>query len=133
MNSLVSADWLKENLNDVVVLDASYYLATMGKDADEEFRNLHIPGAQRWNIDEIADKTSTLKHMMPEPKVVAQAAGARGIGRETPVVVYDQLGMFSAARVWLTLQTIGHPQVALLDGGLPAWSGETASGDAAAV
>lgn len=133
MNSLVSAEWLQKNLSNVVVLDASYYLASMGKDADDEFKKSHIPGAQRWNIDEIADKTSTLKHMMPQPSVVADAAGARGISRDTPVVVYDQLGMFSAARVWLTLRTIGHPDVSLLDGGLPAWQGELESGEAACV
>ncbi|MEM7257046.1 MAG: sulfurtransferase, partial [Pseudomonadota bacterium] len=133
MNSLISAGWLEENLDQVVVLDASYYLAAMGKDADEEFTRAHIPGAQRWNIDEIADKSSSLKHMMPPPQVVAQAAGARGIDRQTQVVVYDQLGMFSAARVWLALRTIGHPHVALLDGGLPAWQAGTASGAADAV
>ena len=133
MNSLVSADWLAANLDQVVVLDGSYYLATMGKNADEEFRRGHIPGAQRWDIDVIADTSSDLKHMMPSPGVVARAAGARGISKETQVVVYDQLGMFSAARVWLTLKTIGHENVALLDGGLPSWRGELASGDAAAA
>jgi len=133
LNPLVSSAWLQENLTDVVVLDGSYYLATMGKDADEEFAKAHIPGAQRWNIDEIADKSSSLKHMMPSPRVIAEAAGALGVGRETKVVVYDQLGMFSAARVWLTLKTIGHPAVALLDGGLPAWRGDAATGTADAV
>lgn len=130
MNSLVSQDWLQKNLSDVVVVDATYYLSTMGKNAEEDFVKAHIPGAQRWNIDVIADTTSTLKHMMPEPHVVAEAAGSCGIGRDTRVVVYDQLGMFSAARVWLTLKTIGHPQIALLDGGLPAWQGDTVAGDA---
>lgn len=133
MNSLVSAAWLQEYLRDVAVVDATYYLATMGKNADEDFAKAHIPGAQRWNIDVIADTTSNLKHMMPEPRVVAEAAGDLGIGRDTKVVVYDQLGMFSAARVWLTLKTIGHPQVALLDGGLPAWAGVTVKGAAETV
>lgn len=130
MNSLVSADWLAANLDQVVVLDGSYYLATMGKDADNEFRKGHIPGALRWDIDAIADHDSTLKHMMPAAAVVAQAAAERGIARDTPVVVYDQLGMFSAARVWLTLKTIGHDQVSLLDGGLPCWRGVLATGEA---
>jgi thiosulfate/3-mercaptopyruvate sulfurtransferase len=133
MESLVTADWLQQNLAEVVVLDGSYYLAVMGKDADAVFAEGHIPGAQRWNIDEIADRTSPLKHMMPAPQVIAEAAAERGITRDTPVVVYDQLGMFSAARVWLALQTIGHPQVALLDGGLPAWRGEIQTGAAAPV
>ncbi len=126
--SLVSAQWLQQHLDDVVVLDGSYYLSTMGKDADAEFIDGHIPGAQRWDIDQIADKTSGLKHMMPAASVIAKAAGERGIDQSTRVVVYDQLGMFSAARVWLALKSIGHQQVALLDGGLPAWRGKLAKG-----
>lgn len=126
--SLVSAEWLQQHIDAVVVLDGSYYLSTMGKDADAEFNEGHIPGAQRWDIDQIADKTSGLKHMMPPASVIAQAAGERGIDQSTMVVVYDQIGMFSAARVWLALKSIGHRQVALLDGGLPAWRGELEEG-----
>ena len=127
-SSLVSPDWLQQNLSDVVVLDGSYYLPTMGKDPDAEFVKARIPGARRWNIDKIADKTSSLKHMMPAPQVIAEAAGALGITRDNTVVVYDQIGMFSAARVWLALKSVGHEKVALLDGGLPGWTGETESG-----
>ncbi len=132
-NPLVSAHWLTENLEDVVILDGSYYLPSMGKDADAEFAKGHIPNAQRWNIDHIADTSSGLKHMMPSAQVIAEAAAARGISRDTTVVVYDQLGMFSAARVWLALKSVGHEKVALLDGGLPCWHGELASGSSSTV
>lgn len=133
MHPLVTAEWLAQHLDDVVVIDGSYYLATMGKNANDEFHRAHIPGAVRWDIDAIADTTSDLKHMMPVADVIARAAGERGISTDTPVVIYDQLGMFSAARVWLTFKTIGHENVALLDGGLPCWQEATASGEAAAV
>lgn len=125
---LVSAQWLADHLGQVTVLDGSYYLATMGKNADEEFNQRHIAGAQRWDIDVIAEKHPGLKHMMPTADVVARAAGDRGISNQSTVVIYDQLGMFSAARVWLTLKLIGHQRVALLDGGLPAWDGPVESG-----
>ena len=130
---LVSTEWLREHLKEVVILDGSFYLPAMGKDPDTEFENGHIPGAQRWNIDRIADTGSSLKHMMPAPAVIASAAGQRGIDRDTTVVVYDQLGMFSAARVWLALKTIGHQNVALLDGGLPAWDGTIDTGKSKTV
>jgi len=129
-SQLVSADWLEQHLTDVVVVDASYYLSTMGKDADAEFAERHITGAQRWDIDAIAEEHADLKHMMPTAETVARAAGERGISSHSTVVVYDQLGMFSAARVWLTLKRIGHKRVALLDGGLPAWSGSVETGTA---
>lgn len=127
-NSLVSPEWLQEHLNDVVILDGSYYLPTMDKDPDAEFVKGHIPGAQRWNIDQIADTSSGLKHMMPTAARIAEAAGALGVTRDTTVVVYDQLGMFSAARVWLAFKSAGHQRIALLDGGLPCWTAELQTG-----
>ncbi len=132
-SQLVSAQWLQQHLHEVVVLDGSYYLSSMGKDADAEFLKRHIPGAQRWDIDVIADTDSDLKHMMPAADVIAKAAADRGIHSQSTVVVYDQLGMFSAARVWLTLKRAGHARVALLDGGLPAWGGPAESGEATVV
>ena len=125
---LVSAQWLEHHLDQVVVLDGSYYLSSMGKDAEREFADRRIAGAQRWDIDEIADRSSDLKHMMPTAEAIARAAGERGISNQSTVVVYDQLGMFSAARVWLAFKRAGHPRVALLDGGLPAWGGPVESG-----
>ena len=125
---LVSAQWLEQHLDQVSVLDGSYYLASMGKDAEREFADRRIVAAQRWDIDEIADRSSALKHMMPTAEVIARAAAERGISNQSTVVVYDQLGMFSAARVWLAFKRAGHPRVALLDGGLPAWSGPVESG-----
>jgi thiosulfate/3-mercaptopyruvate sulfurtransferase len=127
---LVSALWLRDHLDDVVVVDGSYYLASMGRDADREFETRRIAGATRWNIDVIAEPHASLKHMMPSADVVARAAGERGISNGSTVIIYDQLGMFSAARVWLTFKLIGHQRVALLDGGLPAWEGPTESGEA---
>ena len=54
-NTLVSVDWLLEHLDDsnVIVLDASYHLPTAKRDPDAEFVKQHIPGALRFDIDEI--------------------------------------------------------------------------------
>ena len=64
---LVSTDWLRRHLNDpnVVVLDGSYYLADAKRDAEAEFLAGHIPGAQRFDIDAISDKSNPLPHMLP--------------------------------------------------------------------
>jgi len=99
-SQLVSVDWLGEHLNEVVVVDGSYYLSTMDKNADAEFASRHIAGAQRWDIDVIAAAHPVLKHMMPAAETVARAAGELGISNQSTVVVYDQLGMFSAERHW---------------------------------
>src|SRR5438477_22849 len=74
---LVSTDWLASHLSDpnVIALDASYYLANAKRDADAEFLAGHVPGAQRFNIDAISDKSNHLPHMSPTPE---PRAGLRG-------------------------------------------------------
>ena len=52
---LVSAEWLLDNIDRVRVLDASSHLPTVKRDAGAEFLAAHIIGAQRFDIDAIAD------------------------------------------------------------------------------
>lgn len=59
-------------------------------------------------MDNIADKSSSLPHMLPTEQAFAAAADALGIANSTQVVVYDRLGIFSAARVWWTFKVFGH-------------------------
>ncbi len=121
---LVSAGWLAANLSggDVRVLDGSWYPPVQNRDSKAEFAAGHIPGAQFFDIDEIADRTSTLPHMIPTADEFGTAAGALGIGNGHRIVVYDGIGLQSAARVWWTFRVFGHDAVAVLDGGLPAWT-----------
>jgi thiosulfate/3-mercaptopyruvate sulfurtransferase len=123
---IVSTAWLAEHLHDpnVVVLDGSYYLPTMGRDAEAEYGARHIPGAIRFDIDAVKDKASALPHMLPPPDEFAAAVGAMGIGDDTIVVAYDGMGLFSAARVAWTFRVFGARRAAVLDGGLPAWLAE---------
>ena len=50
--------------------------------------------------------------------------GQEALGDGTKLVIYDGAGIFSAARVWWMFHTFGHPDVAVLDGGLPKWINE---------
>ena len=108
----------------LVVLDASFYLPTEQIDPRAVFAQGHIPGAQFFDIDQVADQDSDLPHMLPGSAQFAEAMAALGIGDATDVVVYDQRGLFSAARVWWMLLVFGHERVAVLDGGLPKWRAE---------
>lgn len=121
--ALVSADWLHAHLGEPVlkVVDASWYLPDQKRDAAAEFLTGHIPGAVRFDIDEIADKASGLPHMLPDAAAFAAAAGALGLSDTDTIVVYDGAGLFSAARVWWMLKIFGAKDVRVLDGGLPAW------------
>jgi thiosulfate/3-mercaptopyruvate sulfurtransferase len=123
---IVTPGWLAASLAapDLVVLDGSYYLPTMNRDADAEYRAGHIPGALRFDIDEIADDSSGLPHMLPSREAFAAAAGAMGICERDTIVCYDGLGMFSSPRVWWTFRLFGAENVFVLEGGLPAWTAE---------
>ena len=126
MIKLVSTGWLADHLAapDLVVVDGSYYLPAANRDAEAEFRERRIPGAVRFDIDAIKDRSSDLPHMLPSPEVFATEVGALGIGDGSMVVVYDGAGLFSAPRVAWTLRTFGATDVAVLDGGFPAWLAE---------
>src|SRR5712692_4928897 len=115
---LVSTEWLAQRLAEVVVVDGSFYLPALKRDAAAEYLAGHIPGAARFDIDAIADHSSPLPHMLPAPDAFAAAVGALGIGDEDTIVVYDGLGLYGAARVWWTLRVFGAEKVYVLDGGL---------------
>src|SRR5580658_3208811 len=102
---LVSTDWLAEHLKDhkVVVVDGSY-LVLQKRDAHAEYHASHIPGAVFFDIDSISDHSTELPHMLPGPKHFGEAVSALGISEGDTIVVYDSLGLYSAARVWWTFR-----------------------------
>jgi thiosulfate/3-mercaptopyruvate sulfurtransferase len=123
---LVSTEWLNERLNapGIVIVDGSWYLPTMNRDPEAEYRQAHIPGAVRFDIDTVKDRNSPLPHMLPQPDVFAAQVGAIGIGDGMTIVIYDGAGLFSAPRVWWTFRSFGARDVVVLDGGFPAWVAE---------
>ena len=123
---LVSTKWLADHLSDpdLRVLDASWYLPDMNRDARAEYEEDHIPGARFFDIDEISDKASDLPHMVPPVEKFISRMRAMGVGDGHQIVVYDGAGVFSAARVWWLFKLMGQNDVAVLDGGLPKWKAE---------
>ncbi|MGE0767651.1 MAG: 3-mercaptopyruvate sulfurtransferase [Hyphomicrobiaceae bacterium] len=123
---IVETEWLAKHLDspDVVILDGSTHLPTSGRNAREEFRAAHIPGAYYFDIDEVSDKKSPLPHMLPSTVQFASQIKAMGIGDGMRVIVYDSEGLYSAARVWWMFRAMGHDDVAVLNGGLKKWKAE---------
>ena len=119
----VTSEWLAANLGrpGLVVVDGSYYLSTMNRDAAAEFAAGHIPGAIRFDIDAVKDMASPLPHMLPGAAEFAAKVGAMGIADNMTIVVYDGMGLFSAPRVRWTFRTFGAKDVRILDGGYPKW------------
>ena len=122
----ISTDELAARLGDanLAVIDGSWHMPAAKRDPRAEFLAAHIPGAVFFHIDEIADLSSPLPHMLPSPAQFAAAMGALGVDEMKTIVVYDSVGLFSAPRVRWSLKTMGAKDVRLLVGGLPKWIAE---------
>lgn len=115
-------DLLQNTPEQVAVLDASYAIGAGNLPPEAVFQQMRIGPAQFFDIDEIADRSNPLPHMLPSPDEFAEAVGRLGVGNEHLVVVYDQSGIIMAAcRAWWMFRVFGHDKVRVLDGGLPAW------------
>jgi len=127
--TVVPAEWLLENISrpDIVLLDASWHMPAAKRDPYAEFLDAHIPGARFFNVDVICDQDTDLPHMLPSTEEFAAAVSLLGVTNKNLVIVYDTVGLFSAARAWWMFRAMGHENVAVLDGGLPAW--KAAGGD----
>ena len=124
--TLVSTQWLADHMKDpdLRIIDASYYLPDMGRDAKAEYDAGHIPGARFFDIDDVCDSVSDLPHMAPPPEKFMSRLRAMGVGDGHQVVVYDGNGIFSAARVWWLFRLMGKTDIAVLDGGIRKWQAE---------
>ena len=123
IDPVISTDELARRLGepDLKIIDATWNLD--GADAVAPFNAAHIPGAVFFDIDAVSDPDTDLPHMLPSPGAFAAVVEALGIGSDDEVVVYDQIGIRSAPRLWWTFRVFGHDRVRVLDGGLPAWLG----------
>lgn len=124
--TLVSTAWLADHIKDpdLRVIDASWFMPDMARDALAEYKAAHIPGARFFDIDAMSDQRSELPHMMPSVEKFMSRMRKMGIGDGHQIVVYDTLGLFSAARVWWMFRLMGKADIAVLDGGFPKWQAE---------
>ncbi|MGU3455030.1 3-mercaptopyruvate sulfurtransferase [Brevundimonas sp. M1A4_2e] len=121
---LISTEALAAQMTkpDLRIIDANWWLD--GRDARADFERERLPGAVFFDLDALSDRESPYPHMLPSPNAFADAMGAMGVSESDDIVVYDAQGLFSAARVWWTLRTMGAERVRVLDGGLPKWKAE---------
>jgi thiosulfate/3-mercaptopyruvate sulfurtransferase len=126
VDSLVSTQWLEAELGapDLRVVDATFFLPGMGRDARAEHEAAHIPGAVFFDIDEIADRDNPVPHMLPPTHKFASRMQTLGIGDGNRIIVYDNSPLHTSARAWFMLRAYGAHYVAILDGGLQKWTAE---------
>jgi thiosulfate/3-mercaptopyruvate sulfurtransferase len=128
-SSLVSTQWLASHLDqpNLIIIDCRFQLMDphWGK---QQYQAGHIPGAYYLDLNQ--DLSSPVqqhggRHPLPDLTAFAQKMAEIGvIWGETLVVAYDDARFAFASRLWWLLRYLGHDQVALLDGGWPAWKQE---------
>ena len=124
---LVSVDLLAAVLDEprLRLVDCRWYLGKPGE-GRLAYEAGHLPGAIHVDVDtDLTAPTGPGRHPLPDPGVFRERMAALGIGDEHMVVAYDDQGGWVATRLWWMLESLGHRAVAVLDGGIQAW---TASG-----
>ena len=133
MDTLVSAEWLKQHINDpdLVVLDCT--VVTM-PDANDprglhnvsgrpDYELGHIPNAGFADLkSELCKTNDPVEFDLLSPEQFCAAMGGLGVGDDSRVVLYDANYTGWAARVWWMLRWVGFDNAAILDGGLSAWT-----------
>lgn len=123
--TLIAAEVVQQHIHDThwVIMDARFALT----DVDAGFKAYrlgHLPNARYAHLDKdlSANITSfTGRHPLPDYRVLVEKLGQWGIGNTTQVVVYDDASGAFAGRLWWLLRSLGHDDVAVLEGGLKQW------------
>jgi thiosulfate/3-mercaptopyruvate sulfurtransferase len=123
--TLVSTDDLAHHLDDPhwIVIDCRFTLTDPAA-GRQTYEKGHIPGARYAHLDDDMSApigTGTGRHPLPDIEVLAEKLHRWDVGVNKQVVLYDDSFGSIAARLWWLLRWLGHPGVALLDGGYPKW------------
>ena len=113
--SIVSAEWLNENRNnpDLIILDATQ---------TKNRQDIQIRGARYFDIKNVfSDINSPYPNMLPDAVHFEKNCRILGINKSSQIVVYDNVGIYTSPRVWWMFKTMGHENVAVLNGGFPVW------------
>lgn len=130
MDSLVSASWLNDHLQDpdLVIFDCSVHTDVdaegnpKNRSGQADYEAAHIPGAVFADLTtELSDAEAEIEFAVPSPEYFCTAMGALGVGDDSRVVLYDSFLNAWAARVWWMLRWVGFDRAAILDGGINAW------------
>ncbi len=129
---LVETGWLAEHLDDpgLVVLECTVHLHPADlpggyrvESGRATWAKGHIPGAGFADLhEELSDRASPLRFMMPPAAQFAEVMGRHGVGDGVRVVLYDRFVNMWAARVWWMLRAFGLDEAAVLDGGWKKWT-----------
>ena len=121
--SLVTSDWLENNLDKVKIIDCSWHMPDVKRNAYEEYLQEHIPNAVFFDLDKYSDANSDLPHMLPNTITWKEIVSNLGISNNDRIVIYDNSDVLSSCRCWYNFIYFGHDPklVSVLNGGLKKW------------
>lgn len=118
---LISTDWLEANLDDPELI----ILYVLLKGDYTELDVPLIPGSRCFDIkNNFSDTAAPFPNTIPSLEQFEQEAQKLGINKNSKIVVYDHKGIYESPRAWWLFKTMGHDNIAVLDGGLPKWKNE---------
>jgi thiosulfate/3-mercaptopyruvate sulfurtransferase len=125
-NTLIDASALRELAGKpgVAVIDCRFDLIDP-EGGRRAYLAGHIPGARYADLNKDLSapiSPNSGRHPLPSPKDFAATSSRLGIGNASQVIAYDDAGGSFAARLWWLLRWLGHRSVAVLDGGIKAWT-----------
>lgn len=116
---LVSTDWLAKHIKDQNVF--VIHVAAERKHFDDG----HIPGARFLSSKEILTARNGVANELPDVADLQKVFEQLGVGDTGRIVIYGENSPLLAARVYFTLDYLGHgDRAALLDGGIEKWKAE---------
>jgi 3-mercaptopyruvate sulfurtransferase SseA len=129
-------DKFRKSQKALIILDASWHMPSEGRDAQTEFLESHIMGAQFFDINAFSDLNPNAPHahmMITDEEEIGKKLGALGIRSDYKIILYDNSNLHTACRALWMLKAFGHnpQQLYILDGGLNAWNqygGKTETG-----
>ena len=124
MDILVTIDWLLEQQasRNLILIDATAHLPSADRDAQAEFEREHIPGARFLDLASLKDETSPVPSALPRADQFEARLRQCGISASDTVILYDNSSLKSSARAYFIFRMFGFANVAILDGGLAAWT-----------
>jgi thiosulfate/3-mercaptopyruvate sulfurtransferase len=121
---LISAAQLADRIGDprLRIADVRWYLGDLRRGRDE-YAAGHVFGAVFLDLErDLSAAGGPGRHPLPDPAAFADRMGELGFGDDHAIVAYDTSNGMVAARLWWMLDRLGHREVAVLDGGLAAWT-----------
>ena len=122
--TLVSTNWLNENLNKVKIIDASWHLVKNRK-AIEEYNKEHIENAIFFDLDKNSNQRKDLPHghFLPSLSEHEKAVSKMGLVNTDRIIIYCYSDLISSCRAWFQFLYFGHnPKlVSVLNGGMKKW------------